>query len=135
MFNGRPRPEETLIFKFREDPWSVHFKWLGNEGKGREVIYVANKDDKLHILTAAGDIPLTPPGRRLDLSRDNILVKAASKYPITEAGVCTAIVRFGRQIDERQVIGVTRVEVAMREHLDGHAGRAGAVETGRRGDI
>ena len=31
--NGRPRPEETLIFKFREDPWSVHFKWLGQEGQ------------------------------------------------------------------------------------------------------
>jgi len=33
--NGRPRPEETLIFKFREDPWSVHFKWLGQEDQGR----------------------------------------------------------------------------------------------------
>src|SRR5262249_58892648 len=55
---GRAKPEEVLLFKFREQPWSVHFKWLGDEGKGREVVYVRGQgDDKLHILTAAGDIP------------------------------------------------------------------------------
>ena len=50
--NGKPKPEETLIFKFRERPYSVGFKWLSDEGKGRHVVYVRGQgDDKLHVLT------------------------------------------------------------------------------------
>jgi Protein of unknown function (DUF1571) len=97
---GRPKPEEVLIFKFREQPYSVHFKWLGDEGKGREVIYVRGQNDsKLHILTAANDIPFTPAGRRLALAPDSMLVRAASKYPITEAGIGNMIARFGRLLE------------------------------------
>src|SRR5947208_3556785 len=98
--NGRPRPEETLIFKFREDPWSVHFKWLGQEGQGREVLYVRGQHgDKLHILTAANDVPFTPGGRHLALALDSLLVRSASRYPITEAGIGRLIERYGRLLD------------------------------------
>jgi hypothetical protein len=97
---GRAKPEEVLIFKFRERPYSVHFKWLGEEGQGREVVFVRGQNDsKLHILTAANDIPFTPAGRRLALAPDSLMVKAASKYPITEAGIGNMIVRFGRMLD------------------------------------
>lgn len=98
--NGRPRPEETLIFKFREDPWSVHFKWLGQEGQGREVLYVRGQHgDKLHILTAANDVPFTPGGRHLALALDSLLVRSSSRYPITEAGIGRLIERYGRLLD------------------------------------
>src|SRR5262245_34743897 len=98
--NGRPRPEETLIFKFREDPWSVHFKWLGQEGHCREVLYVRGQHgDKLHILTAANDVPFTPGGRHLALALDTVLVRASSRYPITEAGIGRLIERYGRLLD------------------------------------
>jgi hypothetical protein len=101
--NGKQKPEEVIIFKCRARPFSVHFKWLGDEGKGREVIYVGGTgDEKLHILTAAGDIPLTPAGRRLDLPIDSLLVKSASKYPITEAGVCRIVARFRRLLDDER---------------------------------
>lgn len=97
---GRQKPEEVLIFKFREQPYSVHFKWLGEEGQGREVVYVRGQGgDKLHVLTAANDIPFTPAGRRLALAPDSLMVKAASKYPITEAGIGNMIARFGRMLD------------------------------------
>jgi hypothetical protein len=100
VVQGRPKPEEIIVFKFREKPYSVHFKWLGDEGHGREVVFVRGRfDDKLHILTAANDIPFTPAGRRLDLSPDSIMVRAASKYPITEAGIGNMIGRFGRMLD------------------------------------
>jgi Protein of unknown function (DUF1571) len=103
---GRAKPEEVLIFKFRERPYSVHFKWLGEEGKGREVIYVRGQfDSKLHILTAANDIPFTPAGRRLALAPDSMMVRAASKYPITEAGIGNMIARFGRLLDAVQAGG------------------------------
>jgi hypothetical protein len=100
--NGKSKPEEVLVFKFRSRPFSVHFKWLGDEGKGREVIYVAGQDEKLHILTAGGDIPLTPAGRRIDLPINSILVKSASKYPITEAGVCRIVARFRRLLEDEK---------------------------------
>ena len=63
MLNGIVRPEELMHFKFRKQPWSVYFKWLGPEGRGREAIYVQGKyDNKLHTLLAAGDMPFTPAG-------------------------------------------------------------------------
>lgn len=103
---GRMKPEEVLVFKFREQPYSVHFKWLGDEGRGREVVYVRGRfEDKLHIHTAANDIPFTPAGRRLALAPDSMMVKAASKYPITEAGVGNMIARFGRMVDAVQAGG------------------------------
>jgi hypothetical protein len=103
---GRAKPEEVLIFKFRERPYSVHFKWLGEEGKGREVIFVRGQfESKLHILTAANDIPFTPAGRRLALAPDSMMVRAASKYPITEAGIGNMIARFGRLLDAVQAGG------------------------------
>ena len=107
---GKQKPEEVMLFKFRAHPFSVHFKWLGEEGRGREVVYVGGQSGNLlHILTAAGDIPLTPAGRRLDLPADSLLVRAASKYPITEAGLCRTVARFHRLLDDsrRGVPGLT----------------------------
>jgi hypothetical protein len=98
--HGRPKSEETLIFKFREQPFSVHFKWLGDEGQGREVLYVRGQyDNKLHVLTAANDIPFTPAGRRMALALDSFLVRTASKYPITDAGIGRNIQRIGQFLD------------------------------------
>jgi hypothetical protein len=100
---GKQKPEEIIIFKCRARPFSVHFKWLSDEGNGREVVFIGGKgDDKLHILTAAGDIPFTPAGRRLDLPMDSLLVRSASKYPITEAGVCRSVARFHRLLDDER---------------------------------
>jgi hypothetical protein len=98
---GRQKPEEVLMFRFRERPYSVHFKWLSDEGKGREVVYVhGQNDNKLQILTAAGDIPLMPAGQRLSFAPDSPMVRSASHYPITEAGIGSIITRFGKLLDE-----------------------------------
>jgi hypothetical protein len=106
VVQGRAKPEEVLIFKFRERPYSVHFKWLGDEGQGREVVFVRGQgDDKLHILTAANDIPFAAAGKRLALAPDSLMVKAASKYPITEAGIGNMINRFGRMLDTMRAGG------------------------------
>lgn len=86
---GRRKPEELILFKERKEPFSVHFKWIGPESQGREVLYVKGKyEDKLHILTAAGDIPFIPAGRRMALARDSMLVKVANpNHDITDAGI------------------------------------------------
>lgn len=96
QINGKEMPEEVLLLKFRKEPWSVHFKWLGTEATGREVIYVKGRyEDKIHTLIAAGDIPLMPAGKRVALAPDNPLVRASSRHPIIQAGVGALIDRFG----------------------------------------
>jgi hypothetical protein len=94
---GRQKPEEVLLFKFRREPFSVYFKWLGEEGKGREVVYVRDRyDDKIHTLLAAGDVPFMPAGRKLALSPDNPLVQAASRHPIMHAGICYLVGKYAQ---------------------------------------
>jgi hypothetical protein len=97
VVNGEQKPEEIMLFKFRNSPWSVYFKWLGEQGHGREVVYVKGQyEDKLHTRLAAGDMPLAPAGKRMALSPDNVLVRSASRHPITEAGLAASVDRLGR---------------------------------------
>ncbi len=98
--NGTMKPDEIIMVRFREQPWSVHFKWLGDEGKGREIVYVNGQhENKLHVLTAAGDIPLMGGGRRMSFPLDSPLVKSSSRYPITASGVGRIIERYGKFLD------------------------------------
>ncbi len=98
--NGKSQPEEVLLFKFRKEPWSVYFKWLGTTGQGREVVYVKNQyENKLHTLLAAGDHPLMGAGKRMSLPIDSIFVRNASRHPITEAGIGASVERLGRLLD------------------------------------
>jgi hypothetical protein len=100
LVNGKAHPEEVLLFKFRKQPWSLYFKWLSNEGKGREVIYVQGQlENKIHTLLAAGDVPLMPAGKRMSLPVDSLLVRNASRHPITEAGIGATIDRLGRSLE------------------------------------
>lgn len=99
--NGKDKPEETLLFKFRKDPWSVYFKWLGVESKGREVVYVRGRyENKIHTLLAAGDIPLMPAGRRFAVAPESPLVLSSSRHSIHQAGVGVLIENFGKALTE-----------------------------------
>jgi hypothetical protein len=98
--NGKARPEELMLFKFRREPFSVYLKWLSSEGQGREVVYVKGQhEDKIHTLTAAGDIPFVGAGKRIDLAPDSLLVRSASRHPITESGVGVLIDWFGQLLE------------------------------------
>jgi hypothetical protein len=100
MINGKARPEEVTLFKFRKEPWSVYFKFLGEAGKGREVVFVRGQHgNEIHTLLAAGDIPLVPAGRRMALSPDSILVRNASRHSVTEAGIGQIIERCEKLLD------------------------------------
>jgi Protein of unknown function (DUF1571) len=104
QINGKNRPEEVLLFKFRKEPWSVYFKWLDSAGKDREVVYVKGEHGNfIHLLTAAGDIPLLPvAGKYVKLAPNSALVRTASRHPITEAGVGFFIDRFGALAEEAE---------------------------------
>jgi Protein of unknown function (DUF1571) len=102
VVGGQPKPEEVMLFKFRKEPWSVYFKWLGEEGKGREVVYVKKHyDDKIHTLLAKADVvPLfTPANGQMALAIDSPLVRSASRHSITEAGIGSCVEHLSRIID------------------------------------
>jgi hypothetical protein len=97
---GEKEPEEVILFKFRKQPWTIYFKWLSDNGKGREVVFSKELyDGKIHTLLAAGDVPLVPAGRRMALSPDSILVRSASRHPATEAGIGAILDRIGRNLE------------------------------------
>jgi hypothetical protein len=97
---GKMQPEELLLFKFRKHPKSVCMEWLGTVAHGRQVIWVQGQhESKIHTLTAAGDMPLMPAGRRISLAPDSILVRNSSRHSITEAGIGTLLARFNKLLD------------------------------------
>ena len=94
------KPEELMLIKFRKQPWSVYFKWLGTEGHGREAVFVDGKyDNKLHTLLAAGDMPLMPAGKRFALAPDKALVRNNSRHNIREAGLGTLSNNFAKLVE------------------------------------
>jgi hypothetical protein len=97
---GKDRPEEVIQCKFRKQPWSVYFQWIGKEANGREVIYVQGRyENKIHSRLAAGDVPLMPAGMRFSIAPDSAMARGRSRHPITEAGVGPLIDRFGRLVE------------------------------------
>jgi len=96
VVKGQPRPKELILLKFRQRPWSAYMKWIGEEGQGREGIYVKGRHgNKIHTRLAAGDVPFMPAGHRMALSPDGALIRSASPHPITELGIGAGIEKVG----------------------------------------
>jgi hypothetical protein len=90
--NGSAKPEEMMLFKFRKQPFSIYFKWIGPENKGREVVYVSGKyENKLHIL-------MSPGGTSMGLAPDSFLIRRSSRHPVTEAGVCSIVDKYATAV-------------------------------------
>lgn len=96
---GKKQPEEIVCVRLRREPFSVHLKWLGTEGKGREAIYVKGKfKDEMQLLLAPNDIFPFSPVMRYSISPNDPLAKAKGRYPITQTGFASSIERFGKLI-------------------------------------
>jgi hypothetical protein len=100
VVNGKKKPEEIILVKFRKEPYSVYLKWVGAEGNQREAVFVKGRyDNKIHTKLAAGDVFLMPAGTRFSLAPDNPLVLANSRHPITEGGLGHLVDQFGTLLD------------------------------------
>ncbi|HEY7423643.1 MAG TPA: DUF1571 domain-containing protein [Gemmataceae bacterium] len=103
QLKGKANPEEVLMFKFRKQPFSVHFKWLGETAKGREVVYVKGRfENKIHTKLAAGDAPLMAAGTRIAVAPDSLLARSASRHPITDAGICHCVEALTALLDAQE---------------------------------
>lgn len=102
VVNGDDKPEELMLFKFRKQPWSVAFKWIGPEANGRELVFVKGRyNNELHTLLGPGEkIPFMP--RKMSLSPDSPFVRGRSRHDINEAGIGHIIEQFGGQLNSPQ---------------------------------
>lgn len=99
VIQGKMAGEELMLVKFRKEPWSVYFKWLGPTARGREVTFSKGRfGNQIHTLTARGDIPFVGAGMRITTDPDSVLVKSRSRRPITEAGFGSTLDHFGQLV-------------------------------------
>lgn len=104
VLGGRKRPEELMAFQYRRNPYSIHLKWLGQEGKGREMVYIENKfDNRIQIRLAAGDIPFASAGKRMTFSLDNPLVRSSSRHGVHEASFGFMLACVGNLINQQKM--------------------------------
>jgi len=86
---------EVLVFQFRKEPMSLFTRTIGENGKGREVVYNPGKyGDKLHIMIGEGDHKLMKAGFRAPaISPDDDRVKEKARYSLRESGFGVSIER------------------------------------------
>ncbi|MCS6976349.1 MAG: DUF1571 domain-containing protein [Gemmatales bacterium] len=100
FIHGRQEPEDLLEFRYRKQPESMYFKWIGGTLVGREMVFVRGKyDDRLQIRTGSGD-PIS--GFRLSLDPHSARATANSRRTVDEAGVGNLIEQFGRLLNEHE---------------------------------
>lgn len=94
---GKPSPEQVMQYRLRTRPQSMHMKWIGLEGKGRELVFVGGrKEDVVEILTAKGDgFALTPAGKRISFAPTDSSIRSQSRYDLREGGMQMGVTNLG----------------------------------------
>ena len=98
------RPEEVILLKYRQDPASLALRWVGDEAKDRELVWVKSQPTgRIYLAPAASDSAnLAPPGRRTLVLADGPQGLGKDRYPVGETGVAALIQRFGQLVDAVQ---------------------------------
>ncbi len=97
--NGKAVPQEIIAFKFRKNPYSVRLKWLGQEGQGREVVYVQGQyAGKMYVMPTKQDSFPLPP-MRMSFMPDDSMVRSKTRHDIREAGLGESIKHLGETLD------------------------------------
>ncbi|WP_145259772.1 DUF1571 domain-containing protein [Planctomycetes bacterium Pan216] len=95
---GRLQPREVMVMNLRQEPRSVHFRWLNDENEGRQCVWVdGQREGQLIVLGGRGDFIFR--GRRMTLDPNGIMARGRSRYSITESGMDIMIGRLQEKID------------------------------------
>ncbi len=99
VVGGKEMPTEEVLFQFRKKPFSVYMKNLGENGKGREVLYVEGQFDGLmHVVSGQGDVAKFLVGFKTSLKPDSSMATSKSRHKITEAGPGNHLARIDRYL-------------------------------------
>jgi hypothetical protein len=86
--SGKKQPTEEMRFLFRQEPFSVRLTVIGEQGRGREVLYVKGQNaGKLIIVTGEGDNRLLGAGKKLELDSDSPLATSRTRGKIEDSGL------------------------------------------------
>lgn len=97
VVGGRETPTEEILFQFRKQPFSVYMRNVGENGKGREVLYVEGKfNGDMHVVTGKGDGLWA--GFKTSLRPDSSMATSRSRHKITEAGPGHLLVNLDKHI-------------------------------------
>ena len=95
---GKQQPVDEAELSFRKEPYSVHLKVVGENGTGREVLYVKGQNGgKMVILTGKGDII---SGLKKEIDPDSPLVSGRSRGKIYDSGVGRPIAALTKLLDQ-----------------------------------
>ncbi len=101
--NGQMQPEQTIQLRVRQQPFSVHMKWLGPQKLiGQEAYYVAGKNNNQVKVKGAGAL-LGAVGF-LSFDPKDPKIMSTNRHPITEAGIGNLIDQLvqGHESEKRQ---------------------------------
>ena len=88
---------ELLLMHFRNEPMSVHIRWLDPDNAGRECVFAEHLNDgDLVTLGGKGDFLMT--GRQICLDPDGRMATSRSRYGIRESGLIQATVRLAEPL-------------------------------------
>jgi hypothetical protein len=105
---------QRMKMKFRREPFSVYFYFLGDL-KGREVIYVKGRNDgkilahETGIASFAGTLALAP---------NDTMAMSENRHPITEAGIEKFLLVLHKQWTQELKFGETEVKYYRDAKLD-----------------
>ena len=97
---------QKMRMKFRREPFSVYFCFLGDLA-GREVIYVQNSNDGQIVAHETGIASLAGT---LRLDPTDSLAMSENRHPITEAGIENFLLALRKQWTEESKYGETDVK-------------------------
>ena len=84
MIGDTLKPQEEIDFYDRFDPQSLRLEWVGDQYKGRQLIYVAGANDNKILVRPEGVLSIT--GKTLRFSLDSWIVRMYGRYPPDVAG-------------------------------------------------
>lgn len=83
--NGVLGEGQTIELKMKHEPFSVYMKWLSGDDKGQQAIFVDGQNEN-KLLVQPGGIKGRLTGV-LTLDPEGSLAMAASRHPVTQAGL------------------------------------------------
>lgn len=91
-YKGKQLPKEVVDMKWRKQPRSVYMKWIGDEKKGQQALWVKGKNnDKLRA---------KPPHLlAVSLATDSWLAMKDSRHTVTEAGFDHTVELIAKDLD------------------------------------
>jgi hypothetical protein len=109
QIKGQLQPENQMAMKVRNQPFSVHLRWLSPKAQvGQEACFVAGRNNGMMrvrspgLLGAIGWVSMDPKDPR---------AQEASRRSITEAGIGNLIERLAQRWEHERKVGLTQVRI------------------------